>query len=261
MEQQHQPVLLAVSFGTSNMQQYERSIGAVERALQRAFPNVSVCRAVATTRMAAYLREQGMEINSLADAMECLAAEQVDDVFVQPIYVTGGVEYDRICVIVRKYAGRFRRLQIGTPLLYLAEDCQKLADILYIENKKHAAENTAWIFVGHGTEHRANAVYQELQKAFTESGRKHCFVGTIKASPDLDTVIRNLKHCGAKKVKLFPLMMAVGGHVQKDIAGIWQPALEQIGCETELIYKGLGEYTGVQRMMIQHAEKFEKTEE
>jgi len=63
---------------------------------------------------------------------------------------------------------------------------------------------------------------------------------------------------GLKRVRLLPLMLVAGRHVQEDLAGpedSWQIALEQAGLTVTLEATGLLHYPGVSKIFQEHIEK------
>lgn len=66
-----------------------------------------------------------------------------------------------------------------------------------------------------------------------------------------------VKESGAKKVVLLPLMIVAGDHATNDMAGdeedTWKTAFTNAGYEVECVLRGLGEYAGVQQIIVEHA--------
>ena len=111
--------------------------------------------------------------------------------------------------------------------------------------------------MGHGTEHEANATYAKFQKCLTDAGYDNYFVGTVEATPTLEDVIALVKASGATKVVLEPLMIVAGDHANNDMAGdeddSWKTAFEAEGFEVECVIKGLGQFAGIQDLIVKHA--------
>jgi len=188
------------------------------------------------------------------EAMERLIADGVKEVVVQPTHVMSGYEYDDIVEEVSKYADEFDSLKIGVNLLNSDEDYARLVEVLTEEFKKYEKKDTAIVFMGHGTEHESNATYAKLQEAF--AGHENYFVGTVEAEPSLDDVVQMAKDAGVKKVVLAPLMIVAGDHANNDMAGdeedSWKTVFEAEGFQVECVLQGLGQYEGVQQMIVDH---------
>ena len=132
MEQEtNNKALLVVSFGTSVAATRPRTLEAVEDALRQAFPERRFCRAWTSGMLRRKLeREEGQKIPSVAEALECLAADGVTDVLVQPTHLILGEEFERTAESVRAFAGRFAAFAMGSPLLSEEADVSELARIL-----------------------------------------------------------------------------------------------------------------------------------
>ena len=252
------PVLLVVSFGTSYNDSREITIGAIEKALETANPDYEVRRAFTSQIIIDKLKKRdNIEIDNVTEAMERLVADGVKEVVVQPTHVMSGFEYDDVAEEVKKYADKFDSLKIGKTLLTTDEDYDALIEALKAETAEYNKEGTAIVYMGHGTEHNANDTYRKLQEKAKAAGLDNYFIGTVEAEPSLEDVIEMAKTYGAKKVVLLPLMIVAGDHANNDMAGdeddSWKTAFEKAGFEVECVLKGLGQYTGVQKMIVDHA--------
>lgn len=252
------PVILVVSFGTSYNDSREITIGAIEKALQDANPDYEVRRAFTSQIIIDKLKERdNIGIDNVQEAMDRLVADGVKEVVIQPTHVMSGFEYDDVVEEVNKYVDKFDSLKIGKTLLAEDADYDTLIEALKEETAQYNEEGTAIIYMGHGTEHEANATYAKLQEKITAAGLDNYFIGTVEAEPSLEDVIAMAKEYGAKKVVLLPLMIVAGDHANNDMAGdeddSWKTAFENEGFEVECVIKGLGQYAGVQKMIVDHA--------
>ena len=122
--------LVIVSFGTT-YERARRSIDAVERALAQAAEGYDVFRTYTSSIVRKVLKSRGEIVPSLEEALEKLANESYDTVFVQPTHLLCGNEYDeKIRASYMRYAGRFLRGGIGKPLIADNDDLLKMAEIL-----------------------------------------------------------------------------------------------------------------------------------
>ena len=254
------PVLLAVSFGSSYNETRDVTIGAVEAALQAAYPEYEVRRAFTSQIVIDILEErEKMEIDNVIEAMDRLVADGVKEVVVQPTHVMPGFEYDDVMAEIAVYADKFDSMKVGDPLLTSDDDYDALVASLLEETAEYNAEGTAIVFMGHGTHHEANETYSRLQKRLNAAGAANYFIGTVEAEPSLDTVLAAVQETEATKVVLLPLMIVAGDHATNDMAGdeedSWKTAFANAGYEVECVLKGLGQYEGVQNILIAHAGK------
>lgn len=252
------PVLLAVSFGTSYNDSRDLTIGAVESALQSAFPEYEVRRAFTSQIVIDILAERDkLDIDNVTEAMDRLVADGVKDVLIQPTHVMTGYEYDDVVAEVSKYQDKFDSLTISNPILVDESDYDALVKVLVEETAAYNTEGTAIAFMGHGTEHEANASYAKLEQKFRDAGYENYFVGTVEGSPLVEDVIQAVKETDAKKVVLLPLMIVAGDHANNDMSGdeedSWKSAFTAAGYEVECVLKGLGQYQGVQDLLVSHA--------
>ena len=252
------PVLLAVSFGTSYNETRALTIDAVEDALQAAYPEYEVRRAFTSQIVIDILEERdGHEIDNVEEAMDRLLADGVKEVVVQPTHVMAGFEYDDVVAEVSKYEGKFDSLKISNPICVDDADYDALVKVLVEETAAYNAEGTAVVFMGHGTHHEANATYATLEEKLHEAGNTNYFIGTVEGSPLIDEVIESVKATDANKVVLLPLMIVAGDHANNDMAGdeedSWKTAFVNAGYEVECVLNGLGQYEGVQKILIDHA--------
>ena len=256
---QGKKVLLAVSFGTSYDDNRDKSIGAIETALQAAFPEYEVRRAFTSQIIIDILAGRGLVIDNVGEAMERLLADGVTDVIVQPTHVMNGFEYDDVINEITPYAEKFDSFKVGRPLLITPKDYAKVVNILVEETSAYQGEDTAIVLMGHGTHHAANATYEKLQSVFTAAGHDRYFVGTVEASPSLEDVIPLVQASGAKKVVLLPLMIVAGDHANNDMAGdeadSWKSAFTAAGFEVEVLLQGMGQYQGIQDLIVEHAKE------
>ena len=251
------PVILAVSFGTSYNDNRDLSIGAVEKAIESANPDYEVRRAFTSQIVIDILKERdNIVIDNLTEAMERLVADGVREVYVQPTHVMKGFEYDDVVAEVNKYNNKFDVLKVGAPLLSIDEDYDALVKCLTEETESYNEENTAIVFMGHGTEHKSNTTYALLQQKLIDAGYDNYFIGTVEAEPSLEEVVAKVKESGAQKVVLLPLMIVAGDHANNDMAGdeeeSWKSTFESNGFEVSCVLKGLGEYQGVQQILVNH---------
>lgn len=253
-------VMLVVSFGTSYNDSRDKTIGAIENALAEAYPDYEVRRAFTSQIIIDKLKERdGLEIDNVEEAMKRLVADGVKEVIVQPTHVMPGFEYNDVVDEVKPYETMFDSLIVGQPLLSEDADFEPLVKILAEETKEYNTEDTAVVWMGHGTEHDANETYTKLQETFKAAGYDNYIVGTVEAEPTLEDVIAAAKELGVKKLVLSPLMIVAGDHANNDMAGeeedSWKSILTKEGFEVECVLRGMGEYKGVQQMFADHVKK------
>jgi sirohydrochlorin cobaltochelatase len=252
------PVILVVSFGTTYNDTRDKTIGAIENDIAAAYPDYEVRRAftsqIVITRLAA---RDGLKIDNVDEAMKRLVADRVREVIVQPTHIMNGLEYEKMMEMVKPYERRFTKIRYGQPLLISDTDFQAVASVLISDTRQLNAEDTAVLFMGHGTEHDANEVYAKLEALLQAQGSERYFVGTVEHEEDLDDIMDELHSlAGVKKTVLLPLMIVAGDHANNDMAGddedSWKSILEEEGYEVTPVLKGLGEYPGIRSIYVRH---------
>lgn len=253
-----QPVLLAVSFGTSYNDTRAVTIDAVESALQAAYPDYQVRRAFTSQIVIDILQDRdNLDIDNVTEAMDRLVADGVKDVVIQPTHVIPGYEYDDVMNEIAGYADKFDSMSVGTPLLTADEDFDTMVSVLADETAAYNNEGTAVVFMGHGTEHEANASYAALQDKLHAAGMTNYFVGTVEGTPLVEDVLAQVNAGEYDKVVLLPLMIVAGDHAHNDMAGdeedSWKEVFTKAGYSVECVLAGLGQYEGIQQMVVDHA--------
>lgn len=252
-------VLLVVSFGTSFNQSRNLTIGGIEAALKQAYPDYQIRRAFTSQIIIDKLAERdNLKIDNVEDAMNRLVLDNVKEVVIQPTTIMTGYEYDDVIDEVMPFADKFESFKIGKPLLTDDADYDAVAEVVVQETINHRADGTAIVFMGHGTEHAANATYDKFQAVVTSKGYHDYIIGTVEAEPTLEDVQASLRNMNAKKVILRPLMIVAGDHANNDMAGgeedSWKTILTKDGYKVKTVIEGLGQIKGIQDIFVEHVQ-------
>jgi len=246
--------ILVVSFGTSHQDTLVRSIEATEKRIEEAFPDFKVYRAFTSQMILNKLkRTKKLCFNNVAEALEQLKEDKIEELLVQPTHVINGLENDRMHHELRKYRNCFQHIRVGAPLLTDTEDYKEAIDVVMKMASPLVDEQL--VLMGHGSAHHANAAYLMLEYMAHFLGYEQVMVGTVEGFPSLSDVLKRLSQSGKKKVVLMPFMIVAGEHAKQDMAGdedSWKTRLNQKGYEVRIILKGLGEYKGIQNILINH---------
>ncbi len=251
--------LLVVSFGTSYNDNRRETIGAIEKAMQAAFPELSVRRGFTSQIIIDHVNKRdGEKIDNVTEALDRAVDNGVKTLVVQPTHLMNGLEYNDLKDELAGYSDSFEKIALGEPLLTSDEDFQKVADAIVEVTKEYDDGETAICFMGHGTEAESNQVYSKMQQVLTDGGHKNYFVGTVEATPSLEDVIAAVKESGCKKVVLRPLMVVAGDHANNDMAGdedgSWKTEFEKAGFEVTTVVEGLGSIPAIQDILVAHAQ-------
>ncbi len=271
--------LMVVSFGTSFNDSRTADIGGVEKALQTAYPDWSVRRAFTAQVIINHIQARdGEKIDNMDQALDRAVKNGVKNLIVQPTHLMHGAEYDELTAAVEQYKDKFSNVVISEPLLgevgsdasavnddkkdvVVAITGQAVKAAGYDSPDAAAADGTAFVFMGHGTSHKANVTYDQMQTQVGSLNYKNVFIGTVEGKP-ADTacaaVIEKVRNAGYTKVVLRPLMVVAGDHANNDMAGddaeSWKSQFHAAGCfsSVDAQINGLGEIPEIQQMYVAH---------
>ena len=251
--------LLVVSFGTSYNDSRRLTIGAIENAMEEAFPEYAVRRGFTSQIIIDHVKSRdNVAIDNVKQALDRAVENGVKTLVIQPTHLMDGLEYHELVDEVAQYSDAFEHLAIGKPLLTSEADFQAVEQAITEATAEYDDGKTAICFMGHGTEAASNAVYETLQDQLTQSGHENYYIGTVEAEPSLDTVLSAVQKGTYERVILVPLMIVAGDHANNDMAGSdddsWLSQFKASGkfdkIDTQI--NGLGEIEGIQKLYVEH---------
>ena len=250
--------LLVVSFGTSYNDNRAATIGAVESAMETAFPDYAVRRGFTANIIIEHIqRRDGVVIDDVTEALARAKANGVKNLLVQPTHLMNGYEYGDLVKELEACAGDFESVKIGAPLLTTDEDFAVVAQAMVDAAAGHDDGKTAVCYMGHGTEAASNGIYARMQQHLTGSGHDNFFVGTVEAEPTAEDLVKLVKAAGYEKVVLRPMMIVAGDHANNDMAGdgedSWKSVFTAAGFQVTCEINGLGELEAIQQLLAAHA--------
>ena len=215
----------------------------------------------------------------MSQALERAVENGVKNLIVQPTHLMHGAEYDELAGAVSEYEDKFESVKIAEPLLgevgsdaaEVNDDKKAVAEIVtaeaartagYEDAASAAEDGTAFVFMGHGTSHKAKVTYNQMQTQMEELGYTNVFIGTVEGEPEetaCEAVIEKCADAGYKKVILRPLMVVAGDHANNDMAGdeedSWKSMFEASGAfdAVECQIAGLGRIEGIEQIYTEHA--------
>lgn len=251
--------LMVVSFGTSYNDNRRMTIGAIEDALEKAFPEYSVRRGFTSQIIIDHVKSRdNVSIDNVGEALDRAVENGVKTLVVQPTHLMNGLEYTDLVNELAEYADAFQQIEVGEPLLTSDEDFAAVMKAITEATAEYDDGETAICFMGHGTEADSNQVYAKMQKLLTDSGYTNYYVGTVEAEPSLEDVLKAVQAGEYKKVVLEPLMIVAGDHANNDMAGdeegSWKTEFENAGYEVTCLVRGLGELEAIQQLFADHAQ-------
>ncbi|MBR0485086.1 MAG: sirohydrochlorin cobaltochelatase [Oscillospiraceae bacterium] len=251
--------LLVISFGTSFNDSRRLTIGAIEGALDEAFPDYDIRRGFTANIVIDHVQSRdGVLIDDVDSALNRAINNGVKNLVIQPTHLMNGLEYHDVVAEVAQYADAFEHVSFGEPLLTSDEDFKRVEQAIVDWTSEFDDGETAICFMGHGTEADSNQVYQKMQDLLTADGYENYFVGTVEAEPSVEDVLSAVQEGNYKRVILEPLMVVAGDHANNDMAGdeedSWKSVFESAGYEVECLLRGLGENEDIQKIYIDHAQ-------
>lgn len=247
--------ILMTSFGSTHLDTVEQCVARTERAVAERFPSCRVYRAFTSGMVIRRLREQkGISVDTVSQAMERIRNDGYTQVVVQPTLLLGGIEYERLLREVEKAEGL--RVLVGRPLIVTERDCETMASVLMSDQPLDEGE--ALLLMGHGTCHKANEIYDTLQRIFAAKAYRG-FIGTVESTPTFEDAVKQMKASGATRARLLPLMFVAGDHAKNDMAGDEEGSFLSVagalGVEAVPIIRGLGECDAVHGLYADRVEE------
>lgn len=248
--------IIVVSFGTTYELTKKLCIESIENKIKEKHKHTLVVRAFTSQMVINKLkRRDNYHVYNPIEALHKIKEEGIDNIFIQPLHIVPGYEYEKLLKQVDKFIMENKdfNITVGKPLLYDDSDYLSVIQALNLQTNN---ANKGIVFMGHGTEHSADESYTKLEKIFKDKGYKNVYVGTVEGNKTIDDIIPDLKKKEIKKVILLPFMLVAGDHAINDMASeqedSWRSKLVSEGIEVNVVLKGLGEVAGIQEIYMMH---------
>lgn len=255
--------IVVMTFGTTFAENRAKTINATIEGIKAAHPGVKVVTAytshIIIDRVAA---NEGIKYPTPEEALAQLKAEGYTRVALTTLDVIPGMEYNYKLGVFNSYKQNFKKMTIGTPLMYWqgqeeqADDVTEVLEAFATQFPK-TKKGEGIVMMAHGTPNIANAYYAVIQEKLQEMGYDNVFIETVEGWPSLETIIPKLKAKKIKKVTIMPFMMVAGDHANNDMAGSEEDShksiLEKEGIKVEAYIHGLGENEAVRNVFVERA--------
>jgi sirohydrochlorin cobaltochelatase len=251
---EHKKAILVVSFGSSVEEARNKAIAPIEHLVKETFKEYTVASAYTSNFIRGKLAKQGIYIDSALEGLEKLIQAGFTEILVQPLHILAGFEFEKIQDAVKIVSNEAVHIKLGKPLMTTEEDLDTIVHVL-----EHQ-DDTLTIYIGHGTDHPINHLYEKLEERLM-SHRGLTFVGTVEEGPlpmlerfaQIFEQEKTVNH--STKIKLKPFLLVAGDHVIHDINGTeedsWVSAFKAKNYEVVTDLRGLGEIQGFQQLFIQ----------
>lgn len=251
--------ILVVSFGTTYIETRKKTIEALENMVQEKYGQDYSVRRVFTSNLvrSRIKKNEGLHIRDMDEALADMKKDGIEEVYILSLHIIPGHEYHKIIQAIQKYKDDFKKIRLARPLLSETEDYREVREALAeIESTE---EGEAVFFMGHGSNHAANASYVMLRHFLERDLRtKDMYIGTVEGYPELDDLLEEISSSSYQKIKLLPFMVVAGDHATNDMASdeedSWNTLIKKRGYETSCIVKGLGEFSEFRDIFLHRLE-------
>ena len=256
MNQNITRAVLTVSFGTSVKATRAKTIESIEHAIGSQYPDCIHERAW-TSRILRkkVLESEGLHILSVQEALTKLKSNKISEVYIQPLFVTDGGEYQKLIQEAAEFQDQFKRLRIGAPLMESEEDLAPIADVLTQSSLyPHPKSDEMILFIGHGTTAGDDFLYEQMDKTLQAGETPNFFLKTMNSVSAMEEMISIAHERHIRTITIAPFMIVTGRHALHDLAGdhpdSWKSRLEQAGFHVHCHMTGLGEIPEIQQLFL-----------
>lgn len=244
--------IIVTSFGTTYKETRELCIDSIENRIKDEFKDSLVLRAFTSRMVINKLKKRdNYHVDNPTQALEKMKENGIMDIFIQPLLIIEGIEYEKILREARDFIKENHdcNIIIGKPLLSFESDYDKTVEAL-------ALDKNPLVYMGHGSDHKMDISYKKLEDNMRNKGYKDVFVGTVEGEKTIEEIIVELKERSIDKVDLKPFMLVAGDHATNDMASdeddSWKSILNKNGIEANVEIKGLGQIKEIQDIFIEH---------
>ena len=236
--------LIIATFGSTHEDALRRDLDPVVADLEKVAEGIPA-RVAFTSRMVInrYEKKTGIRYPNEVEAVDAFIDEgyKAEDIFVQPLHVIEGFEYEKLVRL------KSRGVKVGEALFHDEKDLQR-----FVKEVGRRFE-VPTVFVGHGSHTEADKDYDELNLIFEEKNLPHR-VCTIEGSVDDQVPLSFMKEMGYKDIQLAPLLLLAGDHAKNDIFGDEESVkkrYEEAGKKVTLVAGGMGSWDFVRRIYVE----------
>ena len=161
--------ILVMSFGTTFKDTRAKTIDATVEAIKAAHPGVKVVTAFTSHIIIDRIKaNEGIVYPTPEEALAALKAEGYTRVALTSLDIIPGMEYDYKDAVYQLHKNDFKKMSMGTPLMYWqgqegqADDITATMEALSTQFPKMGKKD-AVLIMAHGTPHPANAYYSVMQ--------------------------------------------------------------------------------------------------
>lgn len=252
--------IIIVSFGTVNLEglkvieDFEAEVAAKFSGNYRVY-KVFTSSVISNL----LLNKHGKVVPRLEEVLFRLNNEKYKEVYIQPLHIINGNEYNSIEKTIKEYDYSFSKIILGEALIGNRSDeenysCNLICDAI----KENVNEKDNILLIGHGSKTVNYNVYNCLKNNLKEKGYKNTYIGTLEGEVKKEDIVKSLIKDKVKDVTIIPILMLPGSHIKKDIFGSensWKVLLENEGISVKSIEKSLLQYSDIREYYMHKIEK------
>ena len=257
--------ILIMSFGTTFPETRAKTIEATVKQIQAAHPDTKVVLAFTSHIIIDRVKaNEGITIPTPEQALEQLKAEGYNRVALTSLDIIPGIEYKYKTAVFDVYKTQFKKMTIGTPLMYWMGQENQRDDVETTmkalgSQLPQLGKDDAVLIMAHGTPDPANAYYAVMQDRLNDLYNGKVLIYTVEGHPNLENVIAQLKADNVKNVTMMPFMMVAGDHATNDMAGDEEDSHKSIlikeGFNVKTYMHGLGENENIRQLFVDRADE------
>ena len=253
--------IILVAFGSANLDGIKKSIGLLEKDLNKYFGDeYTVIKAFTSNKIIDLLKERhDYVIPHLSKALFNLVNHGYEEIIIQPLHIMSNNDINKIKEIAEEYRYSMKKLVVSKALFTddeekLLEESYEIADIIC----ENLGDNDV-LLVGHGSKRSSNKLYYVIEEAVKEVCNKRVYMATLEGEKDIDTVIEELESDNIKNIIIKSLFIIPGKHVINDIAGAKDSLIEKIqgkGIRAVMDKSSLLQYSKIRELYINNIKKY-----
>lgn len=245
--------IIIVTFGTANLNAYNIIDKFRVKLENRLKVDVKI---VFTSNMLIKIMKEKNSINvcNIEDSIKELVLNNYESVIIQPLHMMEGAELLKLKESIKIHEQSFKKLIISSTLFNNIGKNPKESTENFINCIKHNIDKDKNILlIGHGSNESGNECYDEIEKAFKDSGYNKVIIGTLEGIKTKDIIVKRLLKEKIDKVEIMILLILPGNHIIKDIKGenSWEELLINNGIEVTFNIKALLEYDEIQELYFE----------
>ena len=201
----------------------------------------------------------------LRETLDNLQAAGYSSAAILPLQVFPGSEYQRICATCSEYSDL--QTAIGETLM---QNSSHIEDVLAVVEKDFLRPDQGLNLLAlHGTTTQgdeARAAYLHITEMVTkryDNAEATALEGESDHEAMFVKVAENARNRGYQRVRIIPMLLLAGMHVEKDLMGegaSWKNRLEQLGLSVECLqvsqagekyFKSLASYPEIEQLYLQ----------